>query len=290
MTGVYLAYAIDQVDRATHQASVDWIREGVRAHSGVSWVFDPGRAFTVAQGAAPEPGLRAINQRALETSEAVVAYLPAGVVSVGVPMEIDYAVKLGKKVLVVSDAESWMLEYTEPNFRRVRSVEEVDGLLDWLSSQGPAEESLVPGPSGPQVLPVKLSEGGSLPTRTYARDAGLDLVVSETVSIPPGDFRDVHCGASVELPRWSWGLITGRSSTIRRKGLLVTQGVIDEGYRGPLFAGVWNLTDEIVTVKKGERVAQLIVLDNSTRHLRPVEVAELEESERGERGFGSTGV
>lgn len=280
----YLAYAIDQhTNSSEHLADLEYLMLVLTSRADVSWVFDPGHAFTVGALAEPEPGLREINQFALRSADLVVAYLPAGVPSVGVPMEIDLAASLGKRVLIVTSAKSWMLQYGQPHVRIVAGVQEADEALDALADHRDSPEAR-------EALPVALEGNGVLPSRTYSHDAGLDLVVSETVDVPPGEFRDIHCGASVQLPKWSWGMLTGRSSTLRKRGLMVNQGVIDEGYRGPLFAGVWNLTSATVRVVEGERIAQLIVLDNATRKLYPQKVSHLSSSERGNNGFGSTGV
>lgn len=129
-----------------------------------------------------------------------------------------------------------------------------------------------------------------MPIRAHSDDAGWDLFVSQDVTIAPHAFQDVPSGVSVELPNGYWGLLTGRSSTIRRRGLLVVQGVIDTGYRGELFSAVWNLTSEPVTLKRGERVAQLILLPNATAQSVLVQKHdELATSERGFGGFGSSG-
>jgi dUTP pyrophosphatase len=124
--------------------------------------------------------------------------------------------------------------------------------------------------------------------RAHPGDAGLDLFCSEEATIAPGQFVDVPLGVSVEIPHGYWAMLTGRSSTLRKRGLLVNQGVIDQGYRGPLFAGCWNLTDETVVVPRGDRVAQLILLPLWTGN--PVAVLHLNESSRGSSGFGSSGL
>ena len=126
-----------------------------------------------------------------------------------------------------------------------------------------------------------------LPTRAYTGDAGWDLYVSESVDILPGQFADVPCGVGVALPEDTWGMLTGRSSTLRNRGLLVHQGVIDQGYRGPLFAGVFNLGSDVAVVEAGARIAQLIVVP---MHVHRVEyVDRLRPGERGSAGFGSSG-
>ena len=138
-------------------------------------------------------------------------------------------------------------------------------------------------------LPIRVDVDGCLPRRSYPDDAGLDLVCSEDTEVPLGEFRDIPCGISVELPHWSWALVTGRSSAFRKRGLLVLPGVIDAGYRGPIFAGAWAQR-ETVMVRKGERIAQMIVHQNSTRRLTPLAVGDLAPSARGTDGFGSTGA
>jgi len=70
---------------------------------------------------------------------------------------------------------------------------------------------------------------------------------------------------------------------------MVAQGVIDNGYRGELYAGVWNPTQQVVGVEKGERVAQLIIMPLATERFEPVIVDELNDHTRGTSGFGSTG-
>lgn len=138
-----------------------------------------------------------------------------------------------------------------------------------------------------ELLVVGMYPDSRLPTRGYAGDAGLDLYCVEDATIEPGKWVDVDLGVRVALPTGYWGLLTGRSSTLRRRGLLVNQGIIDNGYRGPLFANMVNMTDQPVDVYKGERLVQLIVLpiwDHS-----PVPCTILPDSDRGNQGFGSTG-
>lgn len=138
------------------------------------------------------------------------------------------------------------------------------------------------------VLRVKAT-GGQPPTRSHHNDAGLDLYVNEHTRIFPGQFADVRTGIQLEFPPGWWGRIVGRSSTLRKKQLLVSEGTIDEGYRGSIFAGVWNLGTFARWLEPGERVAQLILCRTPPENLGIVMVDELSESARGESGFGSTG-
>ena len=319
MTGVYVAQAIDQSSGPTPGAAeaLVWLR----CRHGVSWVYNPLAAFTVPNGAQRGPGIRAINTEALKQAGLLVAFLPAGVVTIGVPMEIESAVAQGKQVVIISDAPSWSLEFGDaPNVRVVETWGHgaqdaiMEALYPRLRDEHPDEPPVSPwaqghlfatpdeGPSvasvglpdvGPTLMPTQVSEGAEEPRRGYADDAGLDLIVSEARVVHPGEFVDIPCGVSVELPAWSFGMITGRSSTLRKRGLMVNQGIIDAGYRGPLFAGVWNLTDEPVKVDAGERVAQLIILHNGTRLVQVQRVDEIDRGPvdgRGVFGFGSTGT
>ena len=283
----YYAYPIDQSTTGAI-GLIEWCQTYFQEKGVYSVSFDPGDAFKVTYQADPHSGIREINTYAALTADLVVAFLPAGVPSVGVPMEIDRAVSQGKIVVIFTDIiASWMLEYADTRVRQFSLDKDgVRGAADWLMS-----DAVTPGlvVDVPDPLPVQVAEGGRLPTRGHDDDAGLDLYVIERTPIPPNSFVDVPCGISVELPDWGWGLLTGRSSTLRVKGLLVHTAVIDAGYRGPLFAGAWNQTNQTVWVEAGERIAQLIVLPNLTRDLTPTRVDELNPSERGTGGFGSTG-
>lgn len=133
-----------------------------------------------------------------------------------------------------------------------------------------------------------VGEYGRLPTKGHADDAGWDLYVSETAVIEPHAFKDIRAGIRICVPTGYFTRITGRSSTIRNRGLLVAEGIIDSGYRGELFAGVWNLTGEPVTIEAGERVAQLLIHRVIRAEFQTL--SNLPDSARGTGGFGSTGV
>lgn len=290
----YLAYPLDQV-----AASMSWLYETVEQVKRsllesdlVDVVFDPGDAFNVRKGANVGPEIEQINAFAQSASELTVAFLPAGVATIGVPMEIDRAARAGRTVIVFTDNNrSWSLSglALRPNVRVHNwDVEGQANAYLWLSERPQEADPATAQEQDP--LPVRLLYPESrLPTRGYGDDAGLDLYVVGNWTIEAGAFLDVPCGVAVELPDWSWGLLTGRSSTLRAKKLLVHSGIIDSGYRGPLFAGVWNMSEVDVEVKNGERIAQLIILPNTTKDVNPVQASSLKPHERGEAGFGSTG-
>jgi dUTP pyrophosphatase len=136
-------------------------------------------------------------------------------------------------------------------------------------------------------LPVKkLSPEAVLPTRAHADDAGLDLYALEDATLADGEGKIVKTGVAVALPAGHVGLISDRSSMAKR-GLKTAGGVIDAGYRGELGVVLLNLSGKPQSVAKGERIAQLLIFEVATPAV--LEVKELDATERGDKGFGSTG-
>ena len=134
---------------------------------------------------------------------------------------------------------------------------------------------------------VLWDEESQPPKKHYVGDAGWDLFVSKDILIGPQEVRDVPTGVGIQLPDDVWGMLTGRSSTLRKLGLLVTTGFIDSGYRGELFFTVLNTTNGWHTIRVGQRLAQLLLFPHIPVNWNQVEL--LDESDRREQGFGSTG-
>ncbi len=126
----------------------------------------------------------------------------------------------------------------------------------------------------------------TLPYRRYHGDCGYDLFVAKTTVIPAGEFGDVPTNIRCQMPVNTWGLIIGRSSTFRKRHLLVIPGIIDNGYRGELFTGVFNMNAEEAVVEVGERLAQFILMPLVTPE---VCFGKVDQTDRGDKGFGSTG-
>ena len=298
LTTAYYAYPIDQVNSINGQGLVPYVEHLQRVlmiHGVVDVQFDPGDAFKVRPDSPVEKSIGLINRTAAAAADVIIAVLPRDTPSIGVPMEIDRAVNSGKVVAVITDAKSWMLNYGDNPWFRVFPLDYGNrdttpvALAEWLASTLAKRAEVLAGEQETDPLHFKVLPGGRLPIRGHADDAGLDLYVSETTRIGPGQAVDVPCGVAVELPSWSWGMLTGRSSARRTHGILVHTGIIDAGYRGPLFALAENTTSVEVVVQEGMRIAQLIVMPNTTMDLTPVQVEVLNPSERGTNGFGSTG-
>jgi dUTP pyrophosphatase len=135
----------------------------------------------------------------------------------------------------------------------------------------------------------RLHAEATVPTRAYEGDAGLDLAACERVELGPGERAVVSTGLSVAIPDGHAGFVQPRSGLAARHGISVlnSPGLVDAGYRGELKVVLLN-TDrkERFVVEPGMRIAQLVIVPVALP--RPVEVGELAESERGERGFGSS--
>lgn len=141
----------------------------------------------------------------------------------------------------------------------------------------------------PKYIEYTLGEGAKRPYKKYSGDAGWDLYVSRPCTIQPGETMDVHTDLQISMPPKTYARITGRSSTLRKHGLLVYEGIIDNGYTGEMFVCVHNLGKEPFKVEKGMRLAQVIF--GSIDDVRWSEVDEIlpDPRKRGNAGFGSTG-
>ena len=138
----------------------------------------------------------------------------------------------------------------------------------------------------------KLRENAVIPTRGSEKAAGYDLyaAIPEDVYILPYTTMKIKTGLPMELPDNTFGAISARSGLATKHGLRPANcvGVCDSDYRGEYMVALHNDTDTVQVVVPGEKIAQLILLP-----FLPIEfnmVDELSETERGEDGFGSTGL
>ena len=137
----------------------------------------------------------------------------------------------------------------------------------------------------------KLRENAILPTYGSAEAAGADLYACLTheVTIGPGKTAFIPTGLAMALPRGCAGLIYARSGLACKRGLAPANkvGVIDSDYRGEFIVALHNHGDEPQTVRGGERIAQLIITPVLTPSYE--ETVQLDDTDRGTGGFGSTG-
>lgn len=126
-----------------------------------------------------------------------------------------------------------------------------------------------------------------LPQRQSLKSAGYDLSSCIDTQIPARGKARVETGWRVAIPKGHYGRIAPRSSLAWTSSIDVGGGVIDPDYRGEIFVLLFNHSDVPLSIRKGDRIAQLILEKISTPLV--LEVQDLDETERGDRGFGSTG-
>lgn len=138
----------------------------------------------------------------------------------------------------------------------------------------------------------KLNPAATTPTYGTEFAAGADLYActDESITINPGETQFIHTGLAMEIPEGLVGLIYARSGMACKKGVAPANkvGVIDSDYRGEIIVALYNHSETPLVVNNGERVAQMVYAPYY--HAQFTEVNELEDSVRGEGGFGSTGV
>lgn len=127
----------------------------------------------------------------------------------------------------------------------------------------------------------------TLPSYAHPGDAGMDLYVPDQLTIAPGKRLSIPLGLSVEIPDGYVILFFDKSGLSHKHGLKSFGGVIDSGYRGELKVGIMNLSDIPYTFNTGDKIIQMLIMPVMHAHIS--EVDELSDSQRGERGFGSSG-
>ena len=139
-----------------------------------------------------------------------------------------------------------------------------------------------------EIKVKKLSTEATIPTKANNSDAGWDLYASEDAIIDPSKSELVSTHISFAIPEGYVGLIWDRSSMAAKRGLHRFAGVIDSGYRGEVKVCLWNSSDKYCVINQGERIAQ--ILFQEVPHFTMNEVESLDDTDRGEGGFGSSGL
>lgn len=135
-------------------------------------------------------------------------------------------------------------------------------------------------------MKIKLDPEAICPTRAHETDAGLDLYATEDKTVPPYGSATFDTGVHVELPPFTAGFLKSKSG-LNVKHDITSEGVIDIGYTGSIVVKLYNHGPNPYTVRRGDKISQLVVVDIHLPHLQIVD--ELEKTERGTGGFGSTG-
>jgi dUTP diphosphatase len=138
-----------------------------------------------------------------------------------------------------------------------------------------------------RLLFKRLHPDARLPARGSTHAAGLDICSVERVTLAPGGRAAVRTGLAVAIPEGFYGRVAPRSGMAVRHGIDVLAGVIDADYRGEILCALVNHGSEPFEIEPDARIAQLIVETIATPE--PAWADDLEETERGAGGFGSTG-
>lgn len=152
-------------------------------------------------------------------------------------------------------------------------------------------------------MKVKLEPGTNLPSRAFCTDAGLDLYAREDKTLYPPGWTSVDAetnytqplpccatfdtGVHIAFEPGTYGKIESKSGLNVKHSIVSCGGVVDEGYTGSIAVKLYNLGTEPYTVHKGEKIAQLVIMPYLTPKLELVSV--LDDTARGDNGFGSTG-
>lgn len=134
---------------------------------------------------------------------------------------------------------------------------------------------------------VQLDEGAYLPERAHSVDAGVDLKTPSRVVLRAHDSVVVDTGVHVEIPCGCAGLIVSKSG-LNVNDSITSTGLIDEGYTGSIKVKLYNHGGEMKVFKPGDKISQLVIIPVRCVDIEQVDV--ISGGERGDNGFGSTGV
>lgn len=134
----------------------------------------------------------------------------------------------------------------------------------------------------------KIDFEATIPDYANKNDAGLDLYSIEELVVKSGERAVIRTGIKMEIPEGYVGLVWDKSGLAVKNGVKTMAGVIDAGYRGEIKVVLTNLGQEDFIVKKNSKIAQMLI--QKIEHPEIEEVKKLSESDRGENGFGSTGI
>lgn len=136
-------------------------------------------------------------------------------------------------------------------------------------------------------MKIKLDEGAYKPTRAHEIDAGLDLYARDTQIVPAKKSAIFDTGVHIEIPVGYVGMIKSKSGLNVKHGLS-SEGVVDAGYTGSIVVKLYNHSGYDYKVHAGDKISQIVIMPIITPELEVVD--ELDETERGNNGFGSTGI
>lgn len=135
-------------------------------------------------------------------------------------------------------------------------------------------------------MKIKLDRGAFIPTRAHGTDAGADLRSPIDTVVPSRSSCVIDTGVHIQLPRGYVGMLKSKSG-MNVKHDITSEGVIDEGYTGAIKVKLYNHSEKDYVIERGDKITQLVILP--CEYVKFDLVDDLEDSERGSDGFGSTG-
>lgn len=135
-------------------------------------------------------------------------------------------------------------------------------------------------------MKIKLDNNAYLPERAHDTDAGLDLKSPRNYYLRPNDSVTIDTGVHIQLPPGTAGILVAKSGLNVNKDITST-GLIDEGYTGSIRVKLYNHGNMANWLMKGDKISQLVIVPVLYENIELVD--ELEETERGDNGFGSSG-
>ena len=139
------------------------------------------------------------------------------------------------------------------------------------------------------TMKIALEPGAYMPERAHPTDAGLDLRTPRRFVLHTDDGMTIDTGVHIELPKGYFGKIESKSGLNVNYSIVSCGGVIDEGYTGSIRVKLYNLGYKPYIFQAGDKIAQLIIQPYATPKMYLVGRDALEETDRGDAGFGSTG-
>lgn len=296
----YVASPIDETNtNHAHEVELQLFQRQISSYS-------PGHAWSVSLDDLG-PDIQQVNNEALKRASVLLAVLPVGIRTIGVPMEMMQARIDRIPVVVLSDRRrensAALMEFPcdwartpEAAADRVRYHldnrpitwpidEPVYTFIKTLNGENRVVETTDPMA---HALEGKWTGDGDAPRMPdYPGDVGYDVTCAKSVWIEPGAQAAIPCDISIQLPPGYWGLMQGRSSSWRR-GISVKASIMDAGYRGGVWVDCMNIGKMEILIQHGERIAQLIPMP-VVPPIRWAYVEELDPSVRSDRGYGSTG-
>jgi len=138
-----------------------------------------------------------------------------------------------------------------------------------------------------KIKAEKIYDDAKLPSCGYPGDAGMDFFAYGDFVLKPGERVSIPTGIKMAIPEGYVGLVWDKSGIAFKRGIKSMGGVVDSGYRGEIMVCLVNLDKEIQEIKKGDKIAQMVVQPFLSVDIEEGEI--VDETHRGDKGFGSSG-